>query len=177
MLPYLERPPSSDRRDIDIFFAGQLAWSSTLRERGVKELAELSHSGLRIEITDKRMSPAEYLARCAQAWLVWAPAGYGWDCFRAYEAALAGSVPLISRQTVERHQPFVENEHCFYYDLEPGQLAQAAKRALSNRERLSEMARSARAHVLRHHTPRALAEYVAQTTLNMATQSRVNAIP
>ena len=81
----------------------------------------------------RRVFSAEYLARCARAWLVWAPEGYGWDCFRPYEAALAGSVPLISRQTIERYEPFIDNQHCIYYDVEVGHLALAVRRALQDR--------------------------------------------
>src|SRR5262245_36202939 len=168
MLALEAQPPAPVSKDIDVFFAGRLSGSSTVRERGADELAQLSSRGLRIEISDGPMSPSEYLARCARAWLVWSPEGYGWDCFRAYEAALAGSVPLVSRQTIERHKPFVDNEHCIYYDVEAGQLTQTIQRALSDRDRLLTMATAARDHVLRHHTSQALAEYVAQSTLAAA---------
>ena len=126
---------------------------------------------LRIEISDGPMSPSEYLARCARAWLVWSPEGYGWDCFRAYEAALAGSAPLIGRQGIERHQPLIDDEHSIYYDLEPGQLTQTVERALKDRGRLVKIAAAAREHVLQHHTPIALARYVVETTLAAAGSS------
>jgi glycosyltransferase involved in cell wall biosynthesis len=168
MLAFANHAPRPVSKDVDVFFAGRLHGSSTLRERGADELANLARAGFRVEITDKPMPPAEYFSRCARAWLVWSPEGYGWDCFRAYEAALAGSVPLVSRQTIERHKPFVDNEHCIYYDVEAGQLTQTIQRALSDRDRLLTMATAARDHVLRHHTSQALAEYVAQSTLAAA---------
>ena len=155
-------------KDIDVFFSGRLRNSSTVRERGASELVQLANKGLRIEIGDAHMSSSDYLARCARSWLVWAPEGYGWDCFRPYEAALVGSVPLISRQTIERHMPLVESEHCIYYDLEIGELTHAVRRALKNRVHLVKMAEAARAHVLRHHTPKALAQHVAHSTLSVA---------
>jgi len=172
MLTFANLAPSPGGKDIDVFFAGRLHGSSTLRERGAEELANLAKAGFRVDITDKPMPPAEYFACCARAWLVWSPEGYGWDCFRAYEAALAASVPLASRQTIERHKPLIDNEHCIYYDAEPGQLTQAVQRALNDRDRLLKMADAARDHVLRHHTPRALAEYVAHTTLAAAAESK-----
>ena len=162
----------SNGKDIDVFFAGRLNHSSTVRERGALELMQMETEGLRIDIGEARMSPAEYLARCARAWLVWAPEGYGWDCFRPYEAALAGSVPLISRQTIERYEPFIDNQHCIYYDVEVGHLALAVRRALQDRGRLLRMAEAARAHMLQHHTPTALAHHVVQSTLNAARQPR-----
>jgi glycosyltransferase involved in cell wall biosynthesis len=158
-------------KDIDVFFAGQLTGSSTVRERGVEELMTLRREGFRIEIQDGNLSPAEYLARCARAWLVWAPQGYGWDCFRSYEAAFAGSVPLISQQTIERHEPLADNEHAVYYNVEPGQLALTVRRALNDRDRLLTMAQAAREQVLRHHTPQALARHVVETTLVAARRS------
>jgi hypothetical protein len=155
----------SGGKDIDVFFAGRLKGSSTVRERGIDELMRLQNQGIRIDIQDGGLSAPEYLARCARAWLVWAPEGYGWDCFRPYEAAFAGSVPLISRQTIERHEPLRDNEHCFYYAVEAGQLAQTVLGALNDRDRLGKMAEAAREHVLRHHTPKALAHHIVSTTL------------
>jgi len=162
-------PPAG--KDIDVFFAGQIKWSSTVRERGIEELMQLRTEGFRVDIPEGGLSSGEYLARCARAWLVWSPQGYGWDCFRSYEAAYSGSVPLISRQTVERHEPFTDGEHAVYYDVEPGQLALAVRRALNDRGRLVTMAQAARSHMLKHHTPHALARYVVETTLAAAGQS------
>jgi glycosyltransferase involved in cell wall biosynthesis len=158
-------------KDIDVFFAGQLTGSSTVRERGIEELMTLRSEGFRIEIQEGSLSPTEYLARCARAWLVWAPQGYGWDCFRSYEAAFAGSVPLISQPTIERHEPLADNEHAVYYNVEPGQLVLTVRRALNNRDRLLTMAQAAREQVLRHHTPQALARHVVETTLAAARRS------
>ena len=96
---------------------------------------------------------------------MWSPEGYGWDCFRPYEAAFAGSVPLISRQTIERHEPFIDGEHAVYYDVELGQLTLAVRRALKDRGRLVALAQAAQAHILKHHTPHALARYVVEAAL------------
>ncbi|MGK2961646.1 MAG: glycosyltransferase, partial [Gemmatimonadaceae bacterium] len=131
---------------------------------------KLQADGFRIEIHEGGLSPSEYLARCARAWLVWAPEGYGWDCFRSYEAAFAGSVPLISRQTIERHEPLMDIDHALYYDNEPGQLTKTIQRALNNRDQLLLTAQAARAQVLRHHTPQALARHVVESTLAAARQ-------
>src|SRR5439155_445835 len=78
----------------------------------------------------------EFLERCARAWLVWAPEGFGWDCFRSYEAAVCGSVPLMNRPTIERYQPLIEGVHALYYDVEPGELGRAVMAALADRDRL-----------------------------------------
>jgi hypothetical protein len=136
-----------------------------VRERGLHELLQLQKQGFRIDIQEGDCSPAEYLGRCARSWLVWSPEGYGWDCFRQYEAAYAGSVPVISRQTIERHMPLREGDHCYYYDVEEGHLARVIRQALLAPDVLLAMAAAGREHVLKHHTPQALAQYVVQATL------------
>ena len=75
---------------------------------------------------------------------------------------------MINRQTVEQHRPLRQGEHCWYYDIEPGGLTHAIESALQDRERLLAMGRAGREFVLEHHTPAALARYVAETTLAAA---------
>ncbi|HXI39705.1 MAG TPA: glycosyltransferase, partial [Bryobacteraceae bacterium] len=175
MLNYQSPARAPENKDIDVFFAGRIKGSSTVRERGAEELAMLSSEGMRIAIHEDRIDPSDYLDRCARAWLVWAPEGYGWDCFRAYEAALVGSLPLLSRQTIERYEPLIDGEHAIYYDIEPGQLAKTVRQALQQKSRLTRMSEAARAHVLKYHTPRVLAQHVAHATLNAAHQMQPNA--
>ena len=47
-----------------------------------------------------------------------------------------------------------------YYDVEPGGLARAVTAALADKDALARIAAAAQAHVMAHHTPRALAAYV-----------------
>jgi hypothetical protein len=170
--PVMKRPlpvplPAS-AKPVDVFFAGRVGGSSTVRERGLKELLALRAEGVVIDIPESPLAMDEYLARCARAWLVWSPAGYGWQCFRTYEAGLCGAVPLVNRPTIEQHRPLIEGEHALYYDVEPGGLSRAVRAALRNRERLMAMAAAAREHVLAWHTPKALAQYIVETTLQLA---------
>jgi hypothetical protein len=147
----------------DVFFAGQLAGSSTVRTAGEGQLAALRREGWRIDIPDRTLPLAEFLARCGQAWLTWSPEGYGWDCFRHYEAPLVGSVPVISRASAYRHAPLRHGEHCFYYDVEEDGLAQTIRSALADKERLRHMARAACDFVLQHHTQQAVCDYVLRS--------------
>ncbi len=160
------KPVAADQKTADVFFAGRVAGSSTVRERGLAELLLLRDKGVRVDIPDKPLPLDEYLARISRAWLTWSPEGFGYDCFRTYEAAVCGSVPILNRQTVERYKPLRDGEHCFCYDIEPGNLTEAITRALQNRDRLNRMAIDARKFVLAEHTPAALARYVAETTLS-----------
>src|SRR5262249_47265162 len=139
------RPVGAEQKTTDIFFTGRIAGSSTVRHRGLAELVALRDKGVRVDIPENNLSLEEYLGRCARAWLTWSPEGYGFDCFRTYEAALCGSVPVVSRQTIDRYLPLRESEHCFYHDVEPGALTATIEMALRDRERLMRMAQAARA--------------------------------
>jgi hypothetical protein len=158
-------PTESIEKTVDVFFAGQVEGSSSVRARGMAELAVLRERGLTVDVPSERMPPAEFYRRAAAAWLTWSPEGLGWDCFRHYEACACESVPVISQPTIERHRPLVAGEHAFYYDVEPGGLTRAIMAAIADKPRLSKMAQAARRHVLAHHTPSALARSVVERSL------------
>jgi hypothetical protein len=132
------------------------------------ELVALRDKGVRVDIPDNALPLDEYLTRIARAWLTWSPEGFGYDCFRTYEAAVCGSVPILNRQTVERYKPLRNGEHCFYYDVEQDNLAATIAHALLDRDRLTSMALEAREFVLAEHTPAALARHITETTLRVA---------
>lgn len=158
-------PQSGIEKTTDVFFAGSAEGTSSLRERGMAELAALRERGLRVDLPQGRLPPQEFYRRCAQAWLVWSPEGLGWDCFRHYEALACGSVPLINRPTIERHRPLLDGTHALFYDPEPGCLSEAITRALADKDRLRMIAHDGKAHVLAHHTLKAISKYVIETTL------------
>ena len=155
-------------KTVDVFFAGQVESSSTVRGEGVAQLAQLARAGYRIDVTGERLPAAEFYARCARAWLAWSPEGYGWECFRHYEAPLCGAVPVINYPTIRRHAPLVDGIHCFYYGAEGADLARVVFAALADRARLGAMAAAGRAHVLRHHTAERLCEHIVETCLGAA---------
>jgi hypothetical protein len=170
-LPFYAKSQYPDRpqpKKVDVFFSGAISQSSTVRVRGLSELLALRDKGVTIDVPEERLPPAEFLARMAQARLVWSPEGLGWDCFRHYEAAACFSVPVMSRPTIDRHRPLVAGQHAFYYDVEPGGLTQTICAALAEPSRLEAMAAAAQAHVHANHSPRALASYVVETTLAKA---------
>ncbi|MBX9773091.1 MAG: glycosyltransferase [Xanthobacteraceae bacterium] len=158
-------PPDNIEKTSDIFYAGAVEGSSTVRRSGLREIVALRDRGLRVDIPEGRLPRQEFYLRCAQAWLVWSPEGLGWDCFRHYEALACGAVPLINQPTIERYRPLVQGVHALYYDPEPGFLTQAVEAALADKDRLRSIAREGKAHVMAHHTMTAIANYVLQTTL------------
>src|SRR5262249_11555889 len=137
---------------------------SNVRERGLAELVALREQGYAIDVSEAQLPLDEYLARCARADLVWSPEGFGWQCFRTYEAAACGAVPLCSRPSIERYQPLLEGIHAIYYDVEPGALTRAVKAALVDRDRLRAIGAAAQAHVRAYHTPPAIARHVIDAT-------------
>lgn len=155
----------------DIFFAGRVEASSWVRHTGYRELLALREQGIVVDVPDGPLPPEEFYRRCASAWLTWSPEGYGWECFRHYEAPVCGSVPVCNLSPLERHQPLRDGEHAVFYPVEPGGLTQAVTTALADKARLARMADAGRAFVLAHHTPATLGAYVVQETLATAGRS------
>ncbi|MFL9825633.1 glycosyltransferase [Rhodoplanes sp. SY1] len=165
--PLPEVVPEAEKT-ADIFWAGRVKDSSTVRETGLGELLALRDHGIVVDVPDAPLPLDAYLARMARARLVWTPEGYGWQCFRLYESALCGSVPLANQPSIARHAPLLQGEHALYYDVEPGGLARAVRAALADRAGLARIAAAGRAHVLAHHTPPAIARHVVATALRLA---------
>lgn len=161
-------PVEPTRKSTDLFFAGSIKASSSMRQKGLTELMALREQGVVVDIADTPLPRTEFYRRCAQARLTWSPEGLGWDCFRHYEAAACGSVPLMSLPTIERHKPLLQGVHAVYYDVEEGALAREVLAALANKPRLEAMGRAAREHVLDHHTPTAIAQHIVRESLKLA---------
>jgi len=162
-------PPSEDigaaEKTADIFFSGSVEFNSTVRVAGMRELRQLASESYVVDIPAERLDRQAFLRRMSSAWLAWSPSGLGWDCLRHCEAPLAGAVPLINDPTILRYAPLKAGEHCVLYPVEPGGLAEAARRALADKSRLRKMAQAAAAHVREHHSFHARAEYVTMTVL------------
>jgi hypothetical protein len=146
----------------DVFFAGTV--NLAVRRRGLAQLARLREEGLKVDLASG-LHPREYMERCSGAWLAWSPPGLGQDCFRHYEAALCGSVPIIARSSMVRYHPLLEGEQAFYYDVQGDDLLRVIREGLRDKRRLARMAESARAHVLAHHTHVALGRYILSQVL------------
>jgi len=148
----------------DIFWSG----GTSFRTPRLSAVEELGESAQRLGwnfVIREALSEQDYLKECSRAWLSLSPSGNGWDCFRHYEAAAVGSVPVINYPWIERYAPLQDGRHCFFYPVERGALTAVVERALADKEALRRMGREAAAHVNRHHTYRALRNYVIHETL------------
>jgi hypothetical protein len=158
-------------KSVDIFFAGATD-HSLIRQRGFAQLEALAASGCSVDICKGGLSKAEFLQRCARAWLTWSPEGFGWECFRHYEASLCLSVPVISPPSVSRYCPLLDGTHAFMYPVEGDGLIQTVTAALQNKHRLTAMARDARDHVVRHHTHDRICQHILEHALSRAAERK-----
>ena len=145
-------------KQTDVFFSGNIY--TPVREAGLRVLETLASGGLKIDILRERIPHEEYMQRMAASWLVWSPSGFGWDCYRHYEACLAKSVPVIDSPSAERVLWLKDRKHCFYYGRSEGELAETIRNALVEKQRLAEMGNQARQHVIENHSRAALVRYM-----------------
>jgi hypothetical protein len=155
----------------DVFFAGSI--NSTVRAAGLAQLELLRAAGHAVDVCEGGLPMNDYLPRCARAWLSWSPEGYGWDCFRHYEASLCGSVPVMNQPGIFRYRPLLEHQHAVYYPVEGNGLHDALANALADKPALAAMAHAARAHVLEHHTHARVVEYILDTALDRLSRGPV----
>jgi glycosyl transferase family 1 len=158
VLPDERQSPSTKGKDIDLFFAGAI--NSRIRARAVEVAHRLQTFGVRVYIPEQRLPYPRFMETLARSWLVLSPEGEGWDCYRHYEACLAGSVPLINRPTYERQLYLEHAKHCFYYDADGDDLERRVIELLADKPMLRRMAEAGRRHVLANHTRSAVARYI-----------------
>jgi hypothetical protein len=163
-------PAPFPEKTADLFFSGNLTENSWVRRSGAAELEELTRRGVKVDVPAEELPYEQFRSRLARAWLAWSPSGYGWQCLRTSEAALSLAVPVTNYPTVELHRPLIEGRHIIYYRPEPGGLVEAVETALADKARLKQMAIAAREHVLRHHTPRAVVDYVVECGMAVSTK-------
>ncbi len=173
----VDLPAEAPEKSVDIFFAGRIPASNPVRRQGAALLARLADEGYRVDLAERRLSRAEYLARMARAWLSWSPEGQGWQCFRHFEALAAGSVPLINRPRIEMPDPLLPGEHCLHYELAGDGLLTAARAALADKARLGRIAVAGRALVMRCHLHRQLAEGILETVAGWRSRQDSNLWP
>jgi hypothetical protein len=157
-LPDERYAPLPHEKDIDIFFSGAL--TNEIRVQAVKAASALAARGLRVVVLSNPLPYSDFMASLARSWLVLSPEGFGWDCYRHYEACLAGAVPVINRPRYRRPLYLQEGVHCFYYDVFREALEDRLLSFITDKARLQQMAEDGRKHVLANHTRSAVARYM-----------------
>lgn len=137
-------------KTIDVLWAGK--WNTNeARRRWVEELHQYAPRDWNIKTLEQIIPHDEYRRLCGKSRLVLSPPGRGWDCYRHYEVAACGSVPLMTYPTIERDHPLEEGEQAFYFSPEPGGLARCLKRLQAANPDFSKIGLAAREHVERNH--------------------------
>lgn len=163
LLPYwihCDRYPAPEGvvKDIDLFFGACL--NSEPRRHALAELRKLEADGHRVCIQEARLPLPEYFAMLARSYLVVSPQGYGYHCFRHYEAMLAGSVPVINEAPGAVAGDLQNGHNCIIYGGENGGLAKAAATALADRESLATQGSRLRGWVMKEHSAQATGRYL-----------------
>ena len=146
-------------KDVDLFFAGELKHRPA-RIHGMKLLQRLRDEGYKLDLPEEPLPKKAYFERASRALLAWSPEGYGYECYRTYEMAALGCVPILQYPTIQRHAPFADGESVLHYFIDDDSLYHVVKRALDDRNKLREIGRRAREHVVAHHTHSALGKHV-----------------
>lgn len=146
-------------REFDLIFAGSVR-NRPLRGIGMGVLRRLQEEGYRIVATDRKFSKDEYYSMVARSRLCWSPEGFGFDCYRTYEAAALGCVPVLKTPPIHQSHPHVPGVSALYYRHESADLYEVLKAALTDCGRLEAIGAAARAHTARHHCSTPVAEYM-----------------
>ena len=87
-------------QDIDLFFGSRI--SNTMRATALRLLQEHAASrGWNVVASTESRAFDEYCQLIARSKLTISVEGDGWDCFRHYEAAALGSLPVINMPTTD----------------------------------------------------------------------------
>jgi glycosyltransferase involved in cell wall biosynthesis len=151
------------QKKTDVFFIGDVGANSTARQDVPRLIAQLRDAGFIVDFPDVRLDYEEYIRRCAQAWITLSPEGFGWECFRHIEAAIAGSVPLVSVPSIHRHKPLVIGRHCLVYYPDQDDIVDVVGNALADKVRLEKIAQAAHEHAAQNLTNLAMARDVLRT--------------
>lgn len=150
-----------ERKEIDILFAGSVV-NRPLRKIGLAALERLKAEGYNVVALDHKLSRRRYFALLATSHLCWSPEGFGFDCYRTYEAAALGVVPVLKHPPIVQHQPLEEGGSAIYYRHETQDFYEKVKRALDDRRRLIAMGEAAREHIRTFHLSSRVAAAVVE---------------
>lgn len=151
---FVERYPpvrvTAVSREIDLFFCADMV--SEARQKAVEELELLKKDGFNVLVITERISFTEYWEYLTRAKLVVSPEGYGFECFRHYEAMLAGAVPLINCPDIPRHSYLKNGRNAFFYRDNSNGLRDVARRILVQVEWLKSMSNQVKEYVRVYHS-------------------------
>jgi len=147
-LKELQRDYGNAPKEIDVIFAGSTR-NRPSRQIGLRVLERLRDEGYQVVASEEKFPRKRYYDLLSRSLICWSPEGFGFDCYRTYEAAALGAAPLLKHPPILQYQPFEEGKNGLYYRHEAADLYDRLKAALEDRERLRAMGERAREHVER----------------------------
>lgn len=167
----LSPPIPAAARRYDLFYAGS-AQGIGFREAVSSVLPRLAARGWRIHAPAHRLSPEAFAEAIAGSRFCLSPGGVGWDCYRHYEVAALGSVPIFDTRPLTGIEPFLNGREGFYLDPQED-LERALDLLLRTDDAgVDRMTAAAQALVERVYTFDALARYVIGETLALGPVAR-----
>lgn len=157
-------PIPAAARSHDLFYVGS-ADGIAFREALESVLPRLAARGWRIHAPAHRLSPEVFAEAITRSRFCLSPGGVGWDCYRHYEVAAHGSVPIFDARPLAAIEPFRHGREGFYLDPQDD-LEQTLDALLRTDDAtVDRMTAAARSLVERVYTLDALARYVIGETL------------
>lgn len=171
----LKAPIPASARSYDLFYVGSVQ-GIAFREALSGVLPRLAARGWRIHAPTHRLSPEAFAEAITRSRFCLSPSGVGWDCYRHYEVAALGSVPIFDTRPLTGIKPFLHGREGFYLDPQ-----EDLERALDHLLRTDDagvdrMTSAAQALVERVYTFDALARYVIAETLALGPSTRAAAL-
>ncbi|CAO4148897.1 CgeB family protein [Methylorubrum extorquens] len=172
----LKTPIPASARSYDLFYAGS-AQGIAFREAVSGVLPRLAARGWRIHAPTHRLSPEAFAEAITRSRFCLSPGGVGWDCYRHYEVASLGSVPIFDTRPLTGIEPFLHGREGFYLDPQED-LERALDQLLRTDDAgVDRMTSAAQALVERVYTFDALARYVIAETLALGPSPRTASPP
>lgn len=170
----LKAPIPASARSYDLFYAGS-AQGIAFREAVSGVLPRLAARGWRIHAPTHRLSREAFAEAITRSRFCLSPGGVGWDCYRHYEVASLGSVPIFDTRPLTGIEPFLHGREGFYLDPQED-LERALDQLLRTDDAgVDRMTSAAQALVERVYTFDALARYVIAETLALGPSARAAA--
>jgi Glycosyl transferases group 1 len=182
-IPATARPMRE--RDIDICFTGTI---TPMRSKDdVNPFGDLTQNPVRREIyercvklkgkykvycLDGMVPGAEYLELLQRSKLMVCTESFGCETFRHYEVAAAGAIPLVNWPYATNYMPFQPDVHAIYFSLIGDDFERTVARALSDPEKLEEIAKNTRAFTLEHKVRGHVGDVIIAETLQEHAKNR-----
>jgi hypothetical protein len=165
-------------RDIDVCFTGTIAPLKSADD--LNPFADLTQNPIRQEIYERceklkgrhkvfcsrGLVPAEeYQELLQRSKLIVCTESFGCETFRIYQVSAAGAIPLINWPYAQNYLPLRPDLDAIYFSLIGDDFERTIERALSDPEKLEEIAKNTRAFTLAHKMRGNIGEMIIEETL------------